>query len=53
MNKNKPGRPRTERMAEALKRVLAGETAYAVARDIGIRHEYLCKQVKIVRSRAA
>ncbi len=30
----KPGRPRSPRMAEAVRRVLAGETAYAVARDM-------------------
>lgn len=46
------GRPRSERMTEALKRVAAGETAYRVARDMGIRHEYLCKRVKLERNRA-
>lgn len=50
--KGSVGRPRSERMTEALQRVLAGETAYRVARDMGIRHEYLCKRVKLERSRA-
>ena len=46
------GRPQSAAMTEALKRVLAGETAYRVAKDMGIRHEYLCKRVKRERSRA-
>ncbi len=45
------GRPRSERMTEALRRVAGGETAYAVAKDMQIRYEYLCKQVKLARSR--
>lgn len=49
----KPGRPQSDVMTKALKRVLAGETAYRVARDMGIRHEYLCKRVKLERNKRA
>ena len=53
MTTKKPGRPQSDVMTKALKRVLAGETAYRVARDMGIRHEYLCKRVKLERSKPA
>ena len=51
MTTKKPGRPQSDVMTKALKRVLAGETAYRVARDMGIRHEYLCKRVKLERNK--
>jgi len=46
------GRPRSARMTEALQRVANGETAYAVAREMGIRYEYLCKQTKKARQQS-
>ena len=53
MTAKKPGRPQSDVMTQALRRVMAGETAYKVARDMGIRHEYLCKRVKLERSKTA
>ena len=53
MTAKKLGRPQSDVMTAALKRVLAGETAYRVARDMGIRHEYLCKRVKLERNKPA
>jgi len=52
MTAAKMGRPRTPRMTEALQRVANGETAYSVARSMGIRYEYLCKQTKKARQQS-
>lgn len=45
------GRPRSERMAEALKRVAAGETGYKVARELGIAESQLYREAKKLRAR--
>lgn len=52
MTKQK-GRPRSARLLEALRRVAAGETAYKVARELGMRESHLYTAVRKERERAA
>ncbi len=49
----KLGRPRSERMAEAVRRVLAGESCYAVAKSLGMFAESVSRGVRQERERLA
>ena len=52
VDKNKVGRPRSERIAEALRRVAAGETVVQVARAMGIKNsQQLYNAVRHARER--
>ena len=51
--KRQYGKPRSEKMLLAIKRVIeGGEVRYAVAREMGVTPSYLYSAVKIERARA-
>lgn len=52
-SKRQYGKPRSERIAKAIERVIVGgELCYRVAIDAGITASYLYKAVKLERERA-